>query len=274
MTDTIERLSASMLLTAEMCGELFRRQYIEKIRMPRKSVLIIGSSVHRSRGHSLGEKLKTGELPTPEEIDDMSATFTTAEIEGGEIVCDEGESVDDFNGLVYGRSHRLSRCDYEQLQPGIDPEMVEQKVVIDVDGLPPISAICDVSDKDNAIHEFKTGGPKSRVTETDAHRSEQITVYALAQAIGKKLGEVPVTAYYEKVRDMKRGATAATVVTSRDSKDMQAIINRFATLSLAIERGVFLPASRQFSWKCDPKYCDHYEDCSYVTNPVTVGWGG
>jgi len=264
---TGKHLSATQLLTYEMCGECYRRLYIEGARPPRGPDMLRGTIVHRARRQSLTRRIEQGELPPVEEVEDVTATLAREEYEAGEVAVPADMSPGKMRGEVKDSAVRLAVCDRTVVQPTFIPRAVERKTVIEIGGLPPIIAYSDVDDTDNRVHELKTGGRGSTFPRGVADRSEQITTYCLALA--KSVGLEVVAASLEKLRDLVSGPVAGVQETVRTLDHFQALLNRFATMQRAIEAGIFMPAS-EGHWKCSPKYCDFYGTCPYVARPVSV----
>lgn len=268
----MDHLSASQLLTFEMCGHLYSLRYVEGIKFPRNDNMIRGSNVDKARNSAMRKRLETGELPGLEEVQDVTATIAHEEWESGEIVIPEGASAQGLKDEIKDSSIRLAVCDRTELQPGIIPAAVQRRAEIKIDGLPPIVVISDLDDTSSRVHELKAGGPKSTFPVGTADASEQITVYALEVAVNE--GLPIVEARLEKVRDLKTGPRAGVQNTVRNQSHMQAILNRFAIMQRSIEAGIFMPASNQFSWKCKKDQCEAWAVCPYVSDPVTVAMPG
>src|SRR5262245_333688 len=88
------RWTNSSLSTLQQCGERFRRKYIEKHYRAPNSRQIRGTIVHRAARMTYQRRLDGVELPTPEELRDVTATEFEKTWNEGHVISAEEESSD------------------------------------------------------------------------------------------------------------------------------------------------------------------------------------
>jgi hypothetical protein len=59
---------------------------------------------------------------------------------------------------------------------------------------------------------------------------------------------------------------AKTYSSTRDADDYPVLLARIETATIAIPKGIFVPA-READWWCSAKYCGFYSTCRYVRRP-------
>lgn len=284
----MKRWSTSALTTLQMCGEIFRRRYIEGDRMPGGTTMKRGLAVDKAVTESLAAKKATGEQPIPEANKDIAADeFERSWSEGVWFSPDERkedpkkikaatkDTAVDLAGLharTLGREIRPVEIQHKvEIQPtGTDLTIIGYMDIIDLSADPlfgvqkigsfpsqPVEVIRDTKTKEKAPNQ------------ADADESQQLTMYALLRMA--ETGRMPDALSLDVLwKTPAKGDLKHVVLPTRRTKaDFGPLVGRINEGIRAVERGVFIPAS-EGHWKCSARWCEYWETCPYVRHPESI----
>lgn len=266
--------STSALTTLQMCGEKFRRRYLEHERIPSGPPAKRGIAVDKAVSDSMETKKSTGDEPIEEKNKDIAATeFEKAWDEGVWLNPDERRE-DQKKLKAHTKDVAVDLAGYHALAvgPQIHPIEVQHRIeVAPSDSDISIVGYIDIVDAQpeigEVIHDTKTKEKAPNAKEAD--ESQQLTMYGILRMA--ETGRMPDAFVLDQVwrtpkqKDLKH----AIQVTKRTKKDFEPLIRRINAGIDAVGRGVFVPANEN-NWWCSAKFCEYHETCAYVKNPVQV----
>ena len=246
------------------CGELFRRVYIEKERKPPGVYVVVGKSTHRSVERDLRHKIEHRELLSLEEIQDTARDALVREWQHSDISLEPEElelGLQVVREQAIDKAVRLASLHHMDMAPQVEPVSVEHEWTIELPGYPmDLAGTIDILEA-GAVRDTKTS--KKTPNERVAHESLQLTAYALAVKVIDKVEVGQVCLDY--LIDTKT-PQAKTYSSTRDADDYRVLLARIETATLAIQKGIFVPA-RESDWWCSAKWCGFYSTCRYVRRP-------
>ncbi len=255
-------ISQSHLSSFYICGEAYRRRYIEGERMPGTTAAARGSAVHAAAEENHKQKRKTG-IDLPRKV-------------LAELADDEFTSIAQGRGIYLSLEERrrgqvptLERARFEtrigaeiyadKVAPQMNPETVEQRIVVDIDGSSvKLSGKPDSVEADASFDDIKTTAGRGW-GQGRADASLQVTMYGIL--IRALKGVFPPAARIREI-NVKKG-TATTFTTHRTRRDYEVFVNRMNQFIFAREAGIYSPASPD-SWACSPTWCSMWDSCPYV----------
>lgn len=260
--------SNTQMSTYTMCGERFRRRYIEKDHEPANSGLIRGSAVARAAHHDLKWKCDTGQLADRAEVIAMARDHVADRFQNQEVELDEteallgkakvrDETVDDAVTAI-GLYH-------DEVAVKIDPWMVEPRIVVHLPNVGRnLVMYPDVVEKDYTIRDLKTS--KKTPGDDAAEQSEQLPMYAMGLRFSS--GHVSPRQVLDYVVLIKKPKTIHREA-HHDRNDHARTLLRVEQAVRGIDAGIFLPAQAG-SWWCSRKWCSYYGTCPYVKGGAVV----
>ena len=255
----IDHLSPSGLRLLQMCGEAFRRKYVDKQPMTSGLAAAVGTAVHKSAELDLTAKRDEGELQAEEVIIDTAAdAFETAVADPRTALTkEEREARAAVLGKAKDQAIGLARVHHHELAPMVAPKLIEHRFEIEFDGFPlTLVGYADLVENDNTIRDLKTRGKKPRPD--DATDDIGLAWYAMSLDVSE-LGYAPALALdvLVKTKTPKLETVWATSPTDHDP-----LLARIERAALVIQAGAYLPAPPDH-WKCSEKFCDFYNDCPF-----------
>ena len=253
-------LSPSQLGTFLRCGEQWRRRYLEGDVIPPGIAARIGSGVHRAAALNWREKLAHGRDLPLDAVQDAAAEAYHAELQNGVFFPPEERSRAAV-AMAEGKDTavRLATVMRNELAPHIHPELIEERVVLDIGLDVPVVTVLDLFTKDKALRDLKTS---SRAwTEDKARTSLQPALYR--ESVRVVTGSYPESIVFDVLVNGKKGAALQSVETTRDEDDMRVITLQFRVMLNSIRAGLFPPAPAD-SWQCTPRWCGYYHTCPYI----------
>ena len=265
--------SISQLLTYQKCPLHYYFRYIEGLKIPPRSAMTIGSSVHAALEHNFKQKIESKiDLSQDEVLDYYSQSFDLAKPEtlwekdekpgeikdgGANLVCAYHTGKDLKGEQLVARELNPNTRKYEKklikpLSPQIQPLMVEEPFEVKFDNEVGYIFVgrMDLVDDKYRIRDTKTSArtPTQDQVDTDL----QMTAYSLGFRV--KTGRIEkglVMDYLVKNTYPK----LVSIETQRTEDDIQRLLNLMARISYAIDKGVFYCS-------CNPIYCNP-NNCGY-----------
>ena len=168
---SIKQYNQSEINTYLKCGIQWDFRYMQKIKIPPRAALTVGSSVDAGVTRNLITKIQTGsDLSLSEVLDVYSTDF--------DIRAKETEWGEDNQGEQKDMGVKLVTVHHENLAPKINPETVQETFVIETDAGYNIGGTIDLTTKDGMIVDTKTA--KSKYSEDAVHVSNQPIMYDFA----------------------------------------------------------------------------------------------
>jgi hypothetical protein len=261
------QLHVSGLEALSRCGEQFRRIYIERERIPPGVALIVGTATHKSVARNLESKIRTGSLLSLEEVKDTARDSLTNEWESG-IKLDEEQiaaGIKRVKADAIDKAVRLSALHATKTAPILRPTHVERSWKIELPGYPlDLAGTLDIQEGSSSVRDTKTSGKTP--AKTIADESLQLTAYALAAKVivGKAVESVRLD-YLIDTTIPKYEPFSST----RDDADFKNLLLRIERATIAIEKGVFIPA-RETDWFCSSKWCGFWSSCPFSRKPKQI----
>ena len=263
-------VSASQLDLYCRCGEAYRRRYLDGERIPPPFAILRGTAIHRAAARNFAQKRDSRQdLPAGEIVEAAVAAFG-AELDAQGVTLTAEESA--RSGAAIGEARdtvaALAEAHANTQAPDYMPVLVEETVRIE---LPAASrdllGVVDLLDDRGRVVDFKNVRKKPSQAEADA--STQLTVYASAATTIAAGGVVPSETRLDALVVGAKGIRREVVASARDRQDFAALANRINTVTDAIEKGIFAPATPG-AWWCSAKWCGYFATCRFV-NPNRGG---
>ncbi len=270
---TKKHYSISQLLTYLKCPLHYYFRYIEGLKIPPRSAMILGTSVHAALEHNFKQKIESKkDLKVNDLLDVYSTSFDLAKPEtlwekdenpseikdsGIDLVRAYHTGKDKKGEPMIFREFNPSTRKYEKriikpLSPTIQPIMVEEPFEVkfenDVDYI--FVGRMDLVDDKYRIRDTKTSAKSPTQDQVDTDL--QMTAYSLGFRV--KTGRVEkslVMDYLVKNHFPK----LMSVETKRTDDDIQRLLKILAQISGAIDKGVFYCS-------CNPIFCNA-NNCGY-----------
>lgn len=261
-----EHLSHSQVNTLSMCGERYRRRYLDGDKIPPGVALVCGSSAHKAIDANMTAKMDTGSPLPIEAVYDAAADAFDERCDNEEVAIDGlYEGMEREAALSQGKDKavQLAGLHALEVEPEIAPTAVELRIeVAPSDILPvPFLGIIDIIDNGVTIRDTKTA-TKSPSSAT-ALESEQLTAYEWLyrsefgkESAGQVLDHLVMTPKRGDLKHVKQE-------TQRTQDDINVFLLRSQAALRMIEAEVFLPAPVD-SWQCTPRFCGYYDTCQYA----------
>ena len=244
-----KHLSASQINTYLRYPMQYYYRYIRDLKLPPKSVLTLGSSVHAGIAHNYTQKKETKkDLKIDEVLDAYSQSW--------ELGIKETEwQKDELPGKIKDQGIDVLKVYHQEISPKIQPIEVEQKYEINFGNVDyTFVGYMDLLDDKGRIVDHKTTARTPSKISSD-HRL-QLTGYSLLHLVSKGKQEKKVRIDY-MVKNCK-----AKVVTLEDKirrADIDRLLKLMGYVSKAIEQKMFYPQPHNFM--CSAKNCGYWELC-------------
>jgi hypothetical protein len=270
MTDK-PHLSCSSLSLIAKCGEQYRFRYVDGLVRAPSASLIRGKAMHLGQAGTLQRKIDDGALMSDEEVIDITATGfdaewsnTSVELSKEELAVGMTKTKDAARDAAVGLATLYNRY----VAPAVDPESVERKLSVEVQGFPfDLLGYADVVEKDKTVRDSKTAGKAP--SESLILDSLQAELYPMAiEAIdGTRPKYFKLDVMVEQITQRQHVELKRAV-----PDDDSALLRRMEAAAHVIEKGAFTPADPNW-WGCSEKWCGYWELCPYGaahrSSPVT-----
>ena len=255
----IHHLSPSALNLLQMCGEAYRRKYIEGQRTTKGSAAAIGIATHRSAEVDLTAKKVEGILLPDEVIPDLASDSFEEAWAADDLELSKEEKQDKAGTRAKSKDQTLALADlhHGDLAPELVPEHIEHRMEAKLDGLPfSLMGYADVIEVDGTIRDLKTRGKSPRAA--DASEDLGLQWYSLLLHLNE--GVLPPALMLDVL--VKTKTPKRVTVDTKPSGDHAPLLERIERAAAVIEAGAFLPA-QPGHWKCSEKFCEFYDDCTF-----------
>lgn len=253
-------LSSTRLGMLFRCAHQYKLRYVDGIKKAPGIAAYVGRSVDESVNQDLQNVIDNGSLLPEEQIKDIARDSLNQEWEKEEPLLSKEEKEKGkkkVKGECTDKSVRLASLHLNKVAPIIKPKKIQKKWELEVAGFPyDLMGYIDIMEEDS-IRDTKTTAAKKTGA---ADKSMQMTLYALA---GKKIYGKDYKLFLDFLVDNKIPKEDIQP-TTRSQKDFEAFFRKLEIVAKFLEKGIFLPASREYSWFCCEKYCGFWDICPYV----------
>jgi|GEM_PF-1945180 len=262
------QLHISMVNTFARCPVQFQRRYGARFDIwpqeeiiPPSVALGIGTSVHAAVELNMRNKMKEGELLPVEEVLQLARDNFEATWAGGMLLTDEEAArMDGTKGEAIDMSVSLSRLHHSVLAPQIQPEAVEEKFVVKLDGYPyDLAGKMDIREKRD-IRDTKTGGKR----DPDAPKTMQMRMYSLGHKVNQ--GFTPDRVKVDLL--LKQKTVKHETYTTQPGNEEQwyrPLYYRIESMMELIDQvakgNAKMPAADAQSWMCQKSWCGYALTC-------------
>lgn len=254
----------SHLVQFEMCGEAYRRRYVEGEKDYAGTAALRGSGVHGGAQVNHIQKKQSGkDLPKKDIVDAAVAAFENRKARDGFRLTPDEQNVGVTPTLARTVQSivTLTGLYADQVAPQIQPDMIEEKITVEVPGTEvDLAGTLDLSTTDGRLKDFKTS-TRSK-SQKDADESLQLSLYDFLYE--KKTGRKPAGVDLEVLVDLKT-PKHQRLSTVRTVRDRQVLFNRFNVMLNSRKAGIFAPAAVG-SWNCSAKWCGFWDTCPFVNS--------
>ena len=229
-------LSVSQVRTYLRCPRQYEYIYINKMRPPVTSSLLLGRSFHKAIETANRAKLEDGEIMA---IEDVQDTFSDAwEREKTKVEWEEGED----QGQLKDSGLAMTSHYYQEVGQNLRPKLIEQGTTVDIEGVP-VKVVIDLVERDGKIRDFKTA--KRTPAKDEADRSIQLSTYAMAYR--EMTGERESGAQLDYTVNLKSGPKITHLETMIDDNRIERTKALIKGVAQAISSGMFYPVEEGFS---------------------------
>lgn len=260
-TAGIPRLSPTGSEEYFECGVRYVKRRIERVKRS-NTFLAIGKGIHEVSAID-GTRKQEGKILKPPEARDLAvATYdeeTTAnEVLESKAALDEGRDKVAAGGAYFATAVAPSLTQPVLIELPVLSRFEYQGKLVELNGV--IDRVEGATKP--AIHDVKTGKRKKKAE--FAHASGQLTAYD--QLYAAQFGTPPDQLIIEDLSyTKKKGWQHQRLVTDRTDEDRSSWWQRMFLAMEGIAKGIFLPA-QEGHWRCQPKYCEFFETCPYVSS--------
>lgn len=255
----IKSIHQSMLNRWLMCGEQFRRIYIEGQRRPPGVAARRGTSVHKANEINMDQKRITkSDMPVSDLQDAARDEFVRLVKDDGVFIPKENLS-EKTKILNNGLNETISATAVyrESIAPSIQPAMIEDFITADIGLELPLGGTIDTADESGVIHDLKI---QKRKDQSWADRSLQTSIYWILYR--ERCGHDPDSFVFDQIIPNKT-MEHDPIVTRRTPADFQRLRQYIKAFLTDYNAGNFRPADPG-SWICHPSWCGFYSVCKYT----------
>jgi hypothetical protein len=256
----INHLSASQVDQFSRCGIQWYKRYIDGLKIPPGIAALTGSSAHEAFELNFKSKLTTGEDLPLSDLEDCAATAYREKLDRQGVFIARENLPSAQADLSDGRDMAVAICKpfKEDFAHTIQPAMVEEKMTLDVEGLPTIVGYLDLYTSDGRLSDSKT--TKRKWPQNDVDTATQPTLYR--EMIKAKTGSYPRVMTIDQFIKTKEPRFESTE-TIRTSDDFRILTDRFKVMLKMVQAGIFLPA-QPGAWNCSAKWCGFFAGCAAI----------
>lgn len=253
-------VSISQLNMFYRCPEQWRRRYIERDLFPPGIVALVGRGVHFAGEVNYRMKIVTGEDQPLDYLTDAAVEKYEQDLSKGVFIPREqraSASIDIQKGK--DKAVALTKAFAEVIAPKTQPMFVEERVELDVEGLPvPFLGILDCLDTDMRLSDLKTS--KRKWNQARADHEHQPTLYR--ELVRERTGQYPRELAFDVLVAGKQIAVQR-IQTQRTDEDFNILVRRTNLMLEQVNAGIFPPAAPD-SWICNPKWCGYWWTCPNI----------
>lgn len=262
----------SQLVKFEMCGEAYRRQYIDREPDLAGTAALRGSGVHGAAQVNHRQKKTSGvDLPKKDLVDAAVASFEERKAKDGFRLTPDEQSIGVRATMArtIQTVTTLTGLYADKVAPDIHPDLIEEKIVVELPNTNiSLGGTLDLTTTERRLKDFKTANRSK--SQKDADESAQLTLYEFLYE--KKTGHRASGIDLEVLVDLKT-PKHQRISTTRGPKDRQVLFSRINVMLRAREAGIFAPA-QVGAWNCSEKWCSYWSTCPYVNSERAAASAG
>lgn len=249
--------SYSQIRMFRRCPMSYYFRYIKGLKIPPKSALTLGKSIHKGVEYNFSQKIKSQkDLPLSDVLDAYSTAFDSLKY--------GTDWEDEKPGEVKDEGATLMSLHHTKQAPQIQPIACEKKIPVSFDNVDyTFLGYLDVIDKKGKIIDTKTTG-KTPPQDT-IKKDEQLTAYALLYRVeyGKEEAGIELD-YLIRTKTPK----IAIMEGWRTQQDIEKFLEEVGKIWAMIKTGIFIRTDPS-NWWCSPKWCGYWEKCQLRKNKKT-----
>jgi len=260
-------LSKSKLNLLSMCGEAYRRRYVENDKRPFGVNVSKGLAFHGVAETNNKQKIETRTDLSIDDMKDIASDQIDAFFTQGVALSKEEAS--QGVGAVKGDAKDVTVALIPHLAEAskpIMPRTVEtlQRIVIPQRSHD-ILFVMDIETENEEVIDYKVSG--KRKNQNDADSDLGLTTYSLAYRVKNKKNPKRVVLQnyvgYKTPKKQELKTEYQELEAHRDEKDYQILLARVDFAIQKLDQGIFEPAPVG-SWKCSEKFCEYFDSCKFV----------
>jgi CRISPR/Cas system-associated exonuclease Cas4 (RecB family) len=244
----LDHLSMSRITTYNICSAKYAFVYVDRIKCPSRSPLLLGSSFHVAEAENDRQKIDTD---NDLKVSDVCDLFSTQFDEGSHDVL---WLPDEDKGLIKDTGYHMIEKYHEVITPEIHPAFVEQEFELMLSNGMKFTGVMDLITKDKKLIERKTKNRKP--SNPDGDHKLQLVAYHAGYTVQKQ--EAPKEARIDYVISTKQPQALSYSVSVKDS-DTKYLLSLISAVKDGIEKGVAIP--NRSSMMCSRKYCAYSYEC-------------
>jgi len=231
------------------CPRQYYFRYIEGKKIPPKSALTLGKSIHGGIEKNYSQKIGSHQdLPVGDICDVYSENF--------EFLKKETLWLPDENpGKIKDEGYGLIKTYQKEIAPSIQPATVEEKFTIEFPNVDyAFTGIMDLTTDNDFVIDHKT---TSRTpNQKEIGKNLQLTAYATGFRYLRKKQEKQLRLDYIM---RKREPEIMSITTERDEQDIHSFLKLIGYIHEAIQSGLFYPNIN--NRLCNEKWCGFWDLC-------------
>jgi hypothetical protein len=221
---------------------------------------VIGGSAHEAFELNFKQKLTTDEDLPLGDLEDCAATSYKEKLQDQGVFIPYSDLPNAKLEMAKGKDMAVAVCKpfKEDFAPQIQPLIIEQKMTLEIEGLPTIVGYPDLYTTNKRLSDSKTAGKKWG--DQQVQTATQPTLYR--EMIKAATNEYPALMTIDQFVKTKEPYYHCAETTRTDD-DFRILIDRFTVMMKMINAGIF-PPSKPDSWWCSPKWCGLWYGCPAV----------
>ncbi len=256
-------LHQSHLNKFELCGEAYRRHYVENDPMPPGIAAHRGTGVHAgAQANHHHKKAQGSDLKRKDIVDISVAAYDDRREKEGVILTPEEMSAGASTTFARHREVvvTLAGLYSDQVAPRMKPDLIEVKIKVSLNDKVALEGTLDLGTVDRRVKDFKTSTRAK--SQSDCDNSNQFSQYGILYHA--KTGHWPSGFDMENLVATKV-PKVVQLHTTRTQTDYMVLANRANVMIRSRDAGLFAPAAVG-AWNCSQKWCAYWPTCPYVNS--------
>jgi len=240
-----EHISHSQLNLWDSCPKQWEYAYIQKLRRPSSSNLVLGSCYHETLEENFKKKMILGHDLDFDICADFFSTIWDKEASNAWNV-DWGNK---SPGALKDMGIELISKYLDEVAPAIMPQFVERWMEKDLNGTKFVIRI-DLIDMNNVVIDHKTAARAYSQADVDKDMQASASAFVLERPI----------VFHNHVAVKTKNPQIQIVETFRTPQDISYWYKKASAILAHMKTG-YAP-TREDSWMCSPTYCGFYDLCT------------
>lgn len=243
------KITMSKINTLLMCSAKHYFCYIEKAKMPSRSVLLKGIAFHSAEQKNYEQKIESEkDLPVSDVLDIFGSQFDMG-------VSDTQWFIDEKPGEIKDSGYGMLKSYHSTVAPGVQPQSVEMPFELKLKDTENVFAgRVDIVTTNEIIIDTKTKKARPSAIENDHHM--QLCAYSVGYQVVNQ--RKPKGQRIDYVVDKKTPECVSYIDTIDDS-DVDLLLNLIGKYQEAVKRGIDIP--NRGSYMCNRRYCQYADLC-------------